>query len=197
MASGAGILRRPAATADYRSESSFRTVGTVVGLIGVVLVVAALIGNIFAAGDVGDGTSSAPETLAWTFGVTTTGIGALKIGISIVLMGILIRLWMRVDSVKAALPQLMPAERQRAATGDYRSPVGAAVASERAPAPLMIHRMAQRLWAPMLAMGAMLVIIGLVLAFIRSGTSDPADFTTLGAWVRSASRVVRLARPAA
>ena len=99
-------------------------------------------------------------------------------------MGILIRLWMRVDSVKASLPALMPAERTRVETGTYVSPFGAAVATERSPAPLMIHRMAQLLWAPMLAMGAMLVVTGLILAFIRSGTSDPADFTTLGAWVQ-------------
>ena len=64
MASGAGILRRPAATADYTSQSSFRTIGTAVGVIGLVLVVIALIGNIVAATDIGDGTRSSAETLA-------------------------------------------------------------------------------------------------------------------------------------
>ena len=184
MASGAGILRRPAATADYTSPSNFRTVGTIVGVIGVVLAVIALIGNVAAVSDIADGTRSSAETLAWTFGLTTTALGTLKIGISIVLMGILIRLWMRVDSVKASLPALMPAERTRTDTGAYQSAQGAAVATEQAPAPLLIHRMAQLLWAPMLAMGAMLVAIGLVLAFIRSDTSNVGDFTTLGAWVQ-------------
>jgi hypothetical protein len=184
MASGAGILRRPAATADDRSPSNFRTIGAGLGVIGLVLVVIALIGNIAAASDVGDGTRSSAETLAWTFGVTTTGLAALKLGISIVLMAILIRLWIRVDSVKASLPHLMPAERQRAAIGLFRSTHGPAVGTERAPAPLMIHRVAQLLWAPMLAIGVMLVVVGLVLAFIRSGTSNAEDFTTLGAWVQ-------------
>jgi hypothetical protein len=184
MASGAGVLQRPAATADYTSQSTFKTVGVGVGLLGIVLVVIALIGNIVAAGDIGEDARSASETLAWTFGLTTTALGAVKAGIAIVLMGILIRLWMRVDSVQAALPALMPSTREAAPTGEFDSPFGAAVASEHAPTPLMIHRVAQALWAPMLAMGVMLVVIGLILAFIRSGTTDAADFQTLGAWVQ-------------
>jgi hypothetical protein len=185
MAARLEVLHRPAPTADYTRQSQFRAVGIAVGLIGLGLAVVALIANLVAAGDVGDGTSTR-ETLAWSFGLNVTAFGTIKVGIALILMGVLIRLWMRVESMKAALPQLMPSARAEAnpSYGDVKTPFGPAVETATAPPPLLIHRMAPKLWAPMLAMGAMLVPIGFVLSIVQAGTSNTSDFQTLSAWVQ-------------
>ncbi len=44
--------------------------------------------------------------------------------------------------------------------------------------------MAERAWAPMLAMGPMLVAVGLVLSLIQSGESDPETFIDLAGWTQ-------------
>ena len=185
MAVGLGMLHRPATTADFAAPSRYRSVGVAIGLIGVMLAMVGLIANIVAAGDVGEGTTTR-ETLAWSFGLSTTAFAAVKLGIGVILMGILLRLWMRVESMKAALPQLKPDVAAEGAPtyGDVKTPFGAAVHTQAAPPPLLVHRVAPRLWAPMLAMGAMLVPVGLVLSFVRAGTTDTADFQSLGAWVQ-------------
>ena len=184
MATRLEILKRPAATADYARPSRYRVVGFTLGAIGVGLATVTLIANLVAAGDVGGDAAAVRETLAWSFGLTTVAFGTLKFGIAVVLMGVLIGAWMRVESVKAALPDLKAQGGGTTPTGSLRTPSGAAMATERAPAPLPIHRLAPKAWAPMLAMGLMLVPIGLVLSVIQAGTSDAGDFVTLGAWVQ-------------
>lgn len=183
MATHAVPLLRPAPTADYAAPSRFRPLGFAIGLGGLALVTATLIANIVAAGDSG---ADRADTLAWSFGLTTTGLATLKLGIATVLIGILIRLWMRVDSVKEALPHLRPAAEpeQEVRYGDIDTPFGRATATRHALGPLVIHRMARAFWAPMLAMGAMAVLGGLVLSFVQAGTDDVSDFTTLSAWVQ-------------
>ena len=119
MAANLGVLANPARSADYRARSPFKPMGIALGLIGVVVAVIALVANIVAAGDVGDGTTTR-ETLAWTFGLSTAAVATIKIGIGTILMGIVIRLWIQAESMKTALADLMPdaqpGERPRTAT---------------------------------------------------------------------------------
>lgn len=178
------VLQRPAADADYTSSSRFRTVGMFIGIIGLLAIVIAFIGNLAAVDKVGQEGTQLRELLAWTFGVTTIGLAMLKLGIAIVLMGIIVRLWMRVESVKTAVAVLRPNVEPRIQTGEISTDYGPAVASASVPAPLPIHRMARVLWLPMLLMGVMAVAIGLVLSLIQSGTADSADFRDLGAYVQ-------------
>ncbi len=177
------ILQRPAATADHTQPTRYRPVGFLLGLMGLGIATAAVIGNFVAAGDVGDGTATR-ETLAWTFALTTASFGMIKFGIVIVLMGVLLRAWMRVDSVKVGLAELKGSGGGAALSGEYDSPQGKAIAGTTAPGTLMIHKIAPKLWAPMLVMGVMGLMIGVVLGFIQAGTGDTEDFLTLAAWTQ-------------
>ena len=184
MASMMGALQRPATTADYTRPSRYRPIGFLLGLMGMGLVTITLIANIVAAGDVGEGTSTR-EILAWSFGLSTTAVAAVKLGVATVLIGVLIRAWMRAESVKTALPLLKgPGGEAPATSGETDTAFGRATTGPTAPEPLMIHRMAPKLWAPMLAMGAMAVGAGLVLSFVQSGTANAVDARELGAWVQ-------------
>ena len=178
------VLRRPEATAEYARPSRYRPVGFFLGLVGIMLAMVTLIANIVAAGDVGEGASTR-ETLAWSFGLTTAAFGMIKFGIATILMGVLLRAWMRVESMKVALPQLKPAASgEAAALGDIDTPQGKATASQSALPPLLIHRIAPKAWAPMLAMGVMFVVAGLVFSIIQVGVDETDDFLTFGAWVQ-------------
>lgn len=184
MATLQAVLRRPASDADYTSPSRFRPVGFVLGAIGVGLIAAALIGNLVAVDEVGEGGTRLRSILAWTFGVTTMGLAALKFGIAVVLMGIIVRLWMHVESVKTALMTLRKDVEPQLHTGDLKTDYGAAIATASVPVPLPIHRMARVLWHPMVVMGLMAVMIGLVLSFIQVGTEDSRDFIRLSAYTQ-------------
>lgn len=45
------------------------------------------------------------EILAWSFGLTTTAFGTVKFAIAAILIGILVRIRYRWDSVKETLPR--------------------------------------------------------------------------------------------
>lgn len=176
-------LRPAAEHTDYRKPSPYRVAGIAIAVLGLVAATVALIANIVVATDPA---VERAETLAWTFGLSTTSLAVLKLGIAVTLVGILVRLWLRVDSVKSALPALIPeagaeAEERR---GTISTPHGRATVSDRPPKPLFIHRMAEWMWAPMIAMGPMLVIAGLVISFVQAGESNPGTFSDLGAWVQ-------------
>jgi len=178
------VVRRPAPTADYTARSKYRVAGLALGVAGLAVAVVPLIANLVVADDAGGARAS---TLAWSFGLNVTAFAILKLGIAVTLMGILVRLWLRVDGVKAALPGLVapavPEPNRR--YGDIETAFGKATATERTPAPLLVHRMARRMYAPMLAMGAMFVALGLVLSVIQSNRSRNAvTFSELGAWVQ-------------
>jgi hypothetical protein len=176
------VISRPAPTADYTARSTYRLVGIALGIAGLALAVVPLIANIVAADDTAGARAS---TLAWSFGLTVTAFAVLKLGIAATLLGILVRLWMRVDGVKAALPSLKAhAEPDTSPRyGEIDTAFGRATAT--APEPLFIHRMARKMYAPMLAMGPMLVALGLVLAIVQSNRSgDAGTFAELGAWVQ-------------
>lgn len=180
---------RPSLGTDHRSRSRARTIGLTLGLVGVALVTVTLVNAIAAgvlAGRTGEETTVA-RLLAWSFGLTTTAFGTLKLGIAVILVGILARLWVRVDAVKEALPALKPANGGAAPEiGATVTPYGRATVSTEAPRSLFIHRMATTMWAPMLAMGAMAVLAGFALSLIQTDNIgvDPALATSRSAWVQ-------------
>lgn len=67
------------------------------------LAMAALIANAVVAGD---SPAERADTLAGSFGIGVTGLAIAKLGIAATLVGILVRLWLRVECVKAAVPEL-------------------------------------------------------------------------------------------
>lgn len=120
--------------------------------------------------------SSVLAQAAWTFGVATAALGTIKTGIAFILWGIVRRVWMRAESLRYVLPKLIPdvADRKRPA-GPISTPYGDAVITDDVPEPLLIHNMATKLWLPMLAMGAMFLVLGLILSFVEAGAIDDTD----------------------
>ena len=177
------VIKRPPPTADYTARSKFRIAGIALGLTGLALAVVPLIANLVVADDPSAGRAS---TLAWSFGLNFTAFTLLKLGIATTLMGIIVRLWLRVDSVKTALPDLKAATPQTEPTyGAIETPFGRGRATQIAPGALPPHLMARLLWAPMVAMGPLLVVTGLVLSIVQAHKAGSADtFQTLGAWVQ-------------
>lgn len=169
-----GWVKRPAPTDDHRARSAHQRAGIVLGVLGLTAVVITLIGNVFAASQLGTDPQGAATVLPWTFGLSTTGLGLLKIGIAVILVGIIVRLWFRVDSVKDALPDLVPEGTEPASpagadTDAIETDFGSVSVSSSAPEPLPIHRMARTMWLPMLVMGAMALLAGLILSAAASG----------------------------
>ena len=182
-----GSWIRPPLDADYRKRSSLRKNGLFLVLVGIGVAMVALISSIILADrDASD--SSIAAQAAWTFGVSVAALGTLKSGIALILWGIVRRLWIRIESVKEALPKLMPqsADKAEVREGPITTPYGKGAITRKAPDALPIHRMAYALWAPMLIMGVMLVGIGLVLSFFEANeafSGDPDAFQTLRALV--------------
>jgi len=179
MTTRLATLTRPASGVDWRQQTSHRKVGFGLALVGLMLVTVTLIINLVVAGDLG--ASSALSNLRLSFGLTTLAFGTIKIGIAVVLVGILIRLWHRVDSVKAALPGLKAEGDGTVQTGAIKTAFGPANVGVHTPNPHPIHRMAQTMWAPMLAMGAMALGIGTAVSFAWAGNETDV---ALGAWTQ-------------
>lgn len=99
-------LTRPSPSDDYRGNTRHRSIGFGLGLVGLLLATVTLIANLAAAAGVETDPVSAAETLAWSFGLTTVAFATIKVAIALVLVGILVRLWWRVESVKASLATL-------------------------------------------------------------------------------------------
>jgi hypothetical protein len=184
------VISRPGVDYDYRAKSKFRTVGFTIAVFGIMLAMVTLVANLIAGGlvtDPGQATQSA-SILAWSFGLTTTAFATLKVAIAVVLMGIVLRLWLRVDAVKSAVARVKPSVTgsNQSPVGDYNSDFGPATETVTAPDLLPIHKMAKSMWAPMLVMGVMAVLVGLVLSFVQSASvsSDPALAVSLGAWTQ-------------
>lgn len=174
-------LRPLAERTDQERASRYRVAGIVIALVGLVAATVALVGNIVVADQTGNA-----DTLAWTFGLSTLAFATVKIGIATTLIGILVRLWLRIDAVKAALPRLAPnaGPRDSDRSGEIETAYGPGTASKTAPGPLAIHKMAERMWLPMIAMGPMVVAIGFVIALVQTGETNPGTFTDLGAIVQ-------------
>lgn len=166
---------------DSRAPSNERRLGLTLALVGMALAAITLVANLAAGTALADGASVA-GILPWSFGITTLAFGTVKFGIAIVLIGIMVRLYMRIAAVRDSLPALLaPVEGDRQSKlGDYESAYGLASATAKAPKVLPIHVMARRMWAPMLAMGAMSLLAGTIVSFSWNATGS----TTALAWTQ-------------
>lgn len=179
MTISANSLLRPPDGADHQGESAHRKVGLALIALGLMVAMVAFISNVVQASSDSSASTIAAQA-AWTFGIATAALGSIKTGIAAILWGIARRIWFRVESVKAALPDLMPKDRDtgNVSEGPITTPYGAARITKSAPGPLPIHKMAVMLWLPMLAMGVMLVMVGLVFTFVEAAAADNADPST-------------------
>ena len=179
MTHAADARLRPAATADYRAPSEPRRRGILLAVVGLVIALVAFVGNLVATGQSGTDQAS---TLAWTFGVTTTGFAVIKTAIAVVLWGILAKLWLRAGSIEATLPNLVGTPGVDAtAEGDIDTPYGKVRVTAKATKQLPIHTMAKHMFRPMLAMGLMLVVVGLIVSFVWAGAIPN---TATAAWTQ-------------
>jgi hypothetical protein len=174
-------LRPLAERTDQEKASRYRAAGIVIALVGLMAAAAAAVASVVVADEAGNA-----DTLAWTFGLGTAAFAAIKIGIATTLIGILVRLWLRVDAIKSALPGLKSSSIADVGTrpGDVETAYGPATVTNSGPEKLAIHRMAERMWLPMIAMGPMVVVIGLGVAIAQSGETDAGTFSDLAAVVQ-------------
>jgi uncharacterized membrane protein len=173
-------LTRPKTGDDPRTNSKYLKVGLVLAALGLMVAMVTLIANIAAANN--DNPVTAAETLAWSFGLTTFAFGTIKLAISVILIGILVRLWSRVSSVKAALPGLKGHGDAGSPRGDIDTDHGAATETADIPEPLPVHKMARKMWFPMVAMGYMLVVVGTIVSFVWSGKVSDGTQQAAQAW---------------
>lgn len=179
MTYAADARLRPSADADHRAPSEWRSRGILLALIGLVVATIAFIGNLVAVGETG---ADQGATLAWTFGVTTTGFAIVKTAIAVVLWGIILKIWLRADSIKTSLPALVGTPRADATpVGDIDTPHGRATVTDDPPQDLPLHKMAKRMFRPMIAMGAMAVLAGLIVSFVLAGDYPN---TAASAWMQ-------------
>ena len=177
MAAILQVAARPGPGDDAMKPSRYRTVGLAVAIVGLMGVMVSAIGNFVADAGI-DEQSGYGETLAWTFGLSIFSFGVVKIAIAIILMGIIVRLWFRVDAIKESLQVLHGhSDGSPPGTGDVDTEWGAATVTDTPPELLPIHKMARVMWRPMLGMGAMILTAGLILFFVWAGeTPGTEDF---------------------
>jgi len=173
-------LTRPKSGDNHDAPSKHRSIGFVLAVAGLMLAAITLIANIGAA----NSSSETGSTFAWSFGLTVLGFGTIKLAIGLVLVGILVRLWLRVDAVKDATARLKPAADAPAPRGTVQTEFGEGTETADVPAPLPIHRMARTMWFPMLAMGYMLVFVGFILSLVWSGKVDEGTQQAAQAWTQ-------------
>lgn len=168
MALSFGRLTTPSSS-DYRTVPPHSEVAIAIGAVGVVIASAAALLSLMAADSLQSGGGDRAQLLAIGFGLNTLALVTLKAGIAVALIGILVRLWLRIESVKVALAALRPQEHgDGRALGEAETEYGPATTTEDTPGTLAIHKMARTMWLPMLVMGSMLVGAGVVTAVIWS-----------------------------
>ena len=172
---------------EYSVETGHRKIGLGIGAIALMIGMVVVGLGIYAASLVG--TAGEEETLgqvlAVAFGLNTTALVMLKAGIAVILVGILVRIWIRVDSVKAALAVLKPdVEAGSYKTGYVETMSGPATVSAEAPGRFPIHKMANTMWAPMLLMGVMFVVAGLFVSWIWAGNVGTNTGLDAAAWTQ-------------
>lgn len=189
MTTTSGILVNSSEGSGAVSATSLRRGGIRLAIIALGAAMIAFVGALVAAQLAVDG-RAAGEIAAiglWTFGLTTAAFGTAKLGIASVLLAIVRRISARAESLKLALPQLRAAAPADAtARGEHRSPFGQVVVTDRAPSPLAIHRLADLMWLPALAMGAMALYGGFALSLVAAGgvATDPQFAGSQRAWVQ-------------
>jgi hypothetical protein len=173
------------ASDDYRNVPDHSKVAIGVAVIGLLLGMVVVGISLAAANDVGSGGDEAAQLLALGFGLQTLALVTVKIAIAIALVGILVRLWLRIDSVKVSLAALRPAEHGSGPSiGDIDTRYGPASVTKTAPAPLPIHRMARTMWFPMIVMGPMFVAAGVVTSVVWSNNIGTQTGLGAAAWTQ-------------
>lgn len=162
--------------ADGTTKSRYRAVGLTLAVVGLMGAAVSVVGNFVAASGI-DANNSYAETLAWTFGVSIFSFGLLKIAIAIILMGIVVRLWFRVGSLKTSLVHLHGHSdtAPNVKLGDTDTQWGVATITPQPPDTLGIHKMARFMWRPSLAMGAMALTTGLISSFVWAGKTPGTE----------------------
>ncbi len=174
MAAILQLAARPASGTDPTTGSRYRTVGLILAITGTMGAGASVIGNFVAAGNI-DTANSYQETLAWTFGLSIFSFGVVKIAIAVILMGIVVRLWLRVEAVQQSLAVLRGHGGAPPTPGVLQTRWGRATVTATPPKPLIIHRMARLMWRPMLVMGAMALTAGLVGSLVWAGRTPGTE----------------------
>jgi len=173
------------ASDDHRTVADHSKVAIGIGVVGVALGMIVAIISLTAANDVGSGGGDAAQLLAFGFGLQTLALVTLKVGIAVALIGILVRLWLRIESVKVSLAALQPTEHGSGpAVGDTDTEYGPATVTGAPPAPLPIHKMARTMWFPMLVMGPMLVAAGFVTSIVWSNNIGTETGLTASGWTQ-------------
>jgi hypothetical protein len=176
MTTSIGTVTRPAVGTGAHARS-LRKTGLALGAAGLGIatlgVFASLNAGSLVSGDAAADQIAASVILA--FGLATTGFATIKIGIAVILLAIVRRIWTRIEATLVALPALIQQRTEGQTTlGDYESDYGPATATKEAPDKLPIHRVAQLMWAPMLLMGGMAVAIGFGVDLIAAGNVGTA-----------------------
>lgn len=180
------LAARPGPAADATKRSRYRAVGLALALAGLMGATVSVIANLVAAGGI-DGSNNYAQTLAWTFGLSIFSFGVIKIAIATILMGIVVRLWHRVDAIKAALTRLHGHSDTavRRPSGVVKTEFGSVTVADDPPKPLPIHRLARVMWLPSLVMGAMALTVGLVSSFVWAGEAPGTEsFRQAAAWTQ-------------
>ena len=97
-----GTVTRPAAGTGARARS-LRKTGLVLGAIGLGIATLGLLASI-SAGSLASSEAGADQIASsaiLAFALATTGFATIKFGIGIILLGIVRRLWIRVEAVKS------------------------------------------------------------------------------------------------
>ena len=161
------LAARPTQAEDGAKKSRYRAVGLTLAVAGLMGATISVIANFVAAGGI-DQQNSFAETLAWTFGLSIFSFGMIKIAIAVILMGIVVRLWHRVDAIKTSLVELHGHSDATPGTpgGTIDTDWGRATVTADPPELLPIHRLARFMWRPSLVMGAMALTAGLISSII-------------------------------
>lgn len=173
------------ATDDYRTAADHSKVAIGIGAVGVALALIVAIISLTAANKVSGGSGDTAQLLAIGFGLNTLALVTLKVGIGVALIGILVRLWLRIESVKVSVAALRPQEHGSGQSlGDIDTEYGPATVTKQPPALLPIHKMARTMWFPMLVMGPMLVAAGIVTSIIWSNNIGTETGLGAAAWTQ-------------
>ncbi len=175
MAAITQLGARPGPRDDHQAPSKYRTVGLGLAIVGLMAAAVSVIGNFVAAAGI-DEQNSFRETLAWTFGLSIFSFGMMKFAIAIILVGIIVRIWFRVDSLGESLMSLHGhSTEDPTPIGPLKTEWGPATVTEGPPKLLFIHTMARTMWRPMLAMGVMGLAAGLISSFVWAGKTPGTE----------------------
>jgi hypothetical protein len=172
---------------NYSVETGHRKIGLGLGAVALMIGAAVAGLGIYAASLVGNAGDERTlgQVLAIAFGLNTTVLVMLKSAIAIILVGILVRIWLRVKSVKASLPALKAdVDVGDYRTGDVDTEFGRATVATKTPARMKIHKMANTMWGPMLLMGVMSVVAGLVVSWIWAANVGTSVGLGAKAWTQ-------------